>query len=138
MEKKKVMIVDDSSVMRLTIRNLLTKNDSLQVVFSASNGKEAMENLAATQPDLILLDIEMPEMDGVEFLKAVRKQTGAKIVILSSLVASDSPKVLQAKLLGANAVIDKPSGAVSADLEEKRGNIFWKTISEQLGIPAAM
>jgi two-component system, chemotaxis family, protein-glutamate methylesterase/glutaminase len=134
MDKKKVMIVEDSSAMRLIIRNLINTNPNLIVVKTAANGKEALELLPAAQPDLILLDLEMPEMGGLEFLRLARLKTRAKIVILSSVAIAGSPVTAQARSLGADGVISKPSGAVSFDLQEKRGAEFWALLHQLLGI----
>ena len=134
MEKKKVMIVEDSNAMRLIIRNMINTNPNLMVVKTACNGKEALEVLAAAQPDLILLDLEMPEMGGLEFLRFARLKTRAKIVVLSSIAIAGSAVATQARSLGADGVISKPSGAVSYDLEEKRGSEFWTVIHQLLGI----
>jgi len=134
MEKKKVMIVEDSNVMRLVIRNMINTNPNLMVVKTAANGKEALELLPSAQPDLILLDLEMPEMGGLEFLRQARLKTRAKIVVLSSIAIAGSPVAAQARSLGADGVISKPSGSVSYDLEEKRGSEFWQVIHQLLGI----
>ncbi len=134
MEKKKVMIVDDSATMRLIIRNLISTNPNLTVIKTAGNGKEALDLLPAAQPDLILLDLEMPEMGGLEFLRQARLKTRAKIMVLSSIAVAGSPTVTQARALGADGVMAKPSGAVSYDLETKRGAEFWGLIHQLLGI----
>jgi two-component system chemotaxis response regulator CheB len=134
MEKKKVMIVEDSNAMRLIIRNMINTNPNLMVVKTASNGKEALELMPSAQPDLILLDLEMPEMGGLEFLRLARLKTRAKIVVLSSIAIVGSAAATQARSLGADGVISKPSGAVSYDLEEKRGSEFWQVIHQLLGI----
>ena len=134
MEKKKVMIVEDSNAMRLIIRNMINTNPNLMVVKTASNGREALELLPNTSPDLILLDLEMPEMGGMEFLRLARLKTRAKIVVLSSIAIAGSAVASQARSLGADGVISKPSGAVSYDLEEKRGSEFWTVIHQLLGI----
>jgi two-component system, chemotaxis family, protein-glutamate methylesterase/glutaminase len=134
MDKKKVMIVEDSNVMRLVIRNLINTNPNLTVVKTTSNGKEALEALPNNPVDLILLDLEMPEMSGLEFLRQARLKTRAKIVVLSSIAIEGSSAASQARSLGADAVISKPSGAVSYDLEEKRGAEFWQVIHKLLGI----
>jgi len=134
MEKKKIMIVDDSSTMRLILRNMLFKDPNLVVVKAATNGKEALEALSQTPVDLILLDLEMPEMGGLEFLRHARLRTRAKIVVLSSTTFEDSQVTVEARNLGADAVLSKPSGSVSYDLEEKRGDEFWKVIYLMLGL----
>ena len=133
-EKKKIMIVEDSNAMRLIIRNMINTNPNLMVIKTASNGKEALELLPTTSPDLILLDLEMPEMGGMEFLRLARLKTRAKIVVLSSIAIAGSAVAAQARGLGADGVISKPSGAVSYDLEEKRGSEFWTVIHQLLGI----
>jgi len=133
-EKKKVMIVDDSNAMRLVIRNMINSNPNLMVVRSAANGKEALDALTDVKPDLILLDLEMPEMGGLDFLRVARLKTRAKIVVLSSIAIAGSAAVIQARGLGADAIISKPSGSVSYDLVEKRGSEFWQAIHQLLGI----
>lgn len=137
MEKKKVMIVDDSNAMRLVIRNMINTNPNLMVVKTASNGKEALEFLPTVQPDLILLDLEMPEMGGLDFLRFARLKTRAKIVVLSSIALNGSATVERARSLGADGIIAKPSGSVSYDLEEKSGSEFWRMIHQLLGIEVA-
>ncbi len=87
---KKIMLVDDSSMMRLIIRNLLISDPNFTVTSSVDNGKRAIEDLTLSDPDLILLDLEMPEMDGIEFLRTARTRTRAKIVVLSSTVPAGS------------------------------------------------
>ena len=134
MEKKKIMIVDDSSTMRLIIRNFINSDPNFTVIQTAVNGKDALEKLAVASPDLILLDIEMPEMDGLEFLRHARLKTRAKLVVLSSISDINSPARLQARALGADGVVGKPSGAISYDLEEKCGIEMWQVIYKLLGM----
>lgn len=134
MNRKRVMIVDDAAMMRLVVRNMLSKDPYLHVVGFAANGREALDRLAKVQPDLILLDIEMPEMDGLEFLRHARLKSEARVVVLTSVAPIGSPKAMQAYALGADAVIAKPSGAVSYDLEEKCGCELVQTIYRLLEI----
>jgi chemotaxis response regulator CheB len=75
----------------------------------------------------------MPEMDGLEFLRQARPKTKAKIVILSSVALEGSPYAAKARLLGADAIITKPSGAVSLDLAAVRGAEMERTIKKILG-----
>ncbi len=134
MTKHKIMVVDDAVMMRITIRNMLSKDSNLQIIGHASNGKEALSQLSKLRPDLILLDIEMPEMDGLEFLRHAQMRSKAKVLVLSSVTAAGSEKATRARKLGADAVISKPSGAISFDLEQERGTEIMKTIHNLLGI----
>jgi two-component system, chemotaxis family, protein-glutamate methylesterase/glutaminase len=137
MDKKKIMIVDDSSAMRLVIRNLINSDPNFSIVQTAANGKEALEKLAAANPDLILLDLEMPEMGGLEFLRHARLKTRAKLVVLSSVAEAGSANAMKARTLGADAVVMKPSGAISYDLREKSGHELFQVLYKLLGLSFA-
>ncbi len=69
----KVLTVDDSVFMRTVIRDMLTKDPSIEVVGTASNGIDALEKIQSLKPDVITLDIEMPKMNGLEVLRELRK-----------------------------------------------------------------
>lgn len=129
----KVMIVDDSVMLRKVIHGLVHKWIDFEVVALAENGKKALNELAS-YPDLslILLDIEMPEMNGLEFLQHARPLTTAKIVVLSSFVQTRSPNALKALQLGADAIVPKPFGAPSLDLVAKRNAELEQTIKNIL------
>jgi two-component system, chemotaxis family, protein-glutamate methylesterase/glutaminase len=125
----KVMIVDDAAMMRLVISNFIAPLPEFEVTAAAANGKVALDMLKK-HPDveLILLDIEMPEMDGLEFLRHAKLKTRAKIVVLSSVAVAGSPHAAKARELGADAIVTKPSGAVSMDLADKRGSQLVQTM----------
>ncbi|HEX6591505.1 MAG TPA: response regulator, partial [Moraxellaceae bacterium] len=67
--QRRVLIVDDSFLMRRVIRNIIERDEGLVVAGEAADGMEALEMVAALAPEVILLDIEMPRMDGIEFLR---------------------------------------------------------------------
>ena len=134
MTQKRIMLVDDSSMMRLIIRNLLLTDHNFTITGSVENGKKALEQLPTTTPDLILLDLEMPEMDGFEFLRVARAKTKAKIIVLSSVATAGSAKATRAISLGADAIISKPSGTVSFDLKEARGTELFQVMYRELGM----
>ena len=125
----KVMVVDDAAMMRLYISSFLRSLPDFDMAVQANNGKEALEKLADHPDlDLILLDIEMPVMDGLEFLRHAKLKTRAKICMLSSVTVSGSPIAAKARELGADGVVSKPSGTVSHDLEEKTGDELARTM----------
>lgn len=126
----KVMIVDDSAMMRVVIANFVASLPDYKVVASAENGKVALDQLAKF-PDLnlILLDIEMPGMNGLEFLRHAKMRTRAKVIILSSVAGAGSRQASEARSLGADAIVTKPSGAVSMDLADKRGAELARVMS---------
>ncbi len=127
----KVMLVDDAAMMRMVVSKFISPLPEFQIVATAANGKLALEQLSK-HPDLklILLDIEMPEMDGPEFLRHAKLKTRAKIVILSSVAVAGSPHAAKARELGADAIVTKPSGAISMDLAEKRGSQLVQTMQK--------
>ncbi|MGI9211309.1 MAG: response regulator [Methylococcaceae bacterium] len=131
---KKILVVDDSFVMRALIKSLVDADLRLEVVGEASNGKEALTMTQQLNPDVILLDIEMPEMDGIEFMKRAKLLTPAKIIIISSVVDGGSEPLEQVRQLGAFAVIEKPSGSMSLDLEQKRGHEIVKALRSATGL----
>jgi len=102
------MIVDDAMLARLVVRNVLVRDPRLRVVASAKDGQEAVDLLPSAKPDLIILDLEMPALDGLSFLRRVRLKTPAKILVLSS--AGD--KLDQARALNADAAMMKPRGNI--------------------------
>jgi len=116
----RVLIVDDSFLMRRVIRNILEKDPDFEVVDEAANGLEALECATRDQPHVILLDIEMPKMDGLEFLRHAAPLTNARVVVISSVAQLGSPQAMEALSLGATDIVPKPSGVLSMDLEEKK------------------
>jgi two-component system chemotaxis response regulator CheB len=124
----KVLVVDDSVMMQMLVTEIVSSDPNLEVVGTADNGKECLACVRELAPDVILLDIEMPIMDGIETLKRLKLVSKARVVVLSSVAQAGSPKAIEAKALGAADVIAKPSGAVSLDLETKRGHLITSTI----------
>ena len=128
--KLSFLVVDDSSLVRQSVKNILAIDERFVILGEASNGQEALLFLNEQDPDFIILDIEMPVMDGLTFLRHARLRSRAKIIVLSSVATLGSNKSKKARLLGAHAVISKPSGAVSFDLEAKRGSVLINTIAD--------
>jgi two-component system chemotaxis response regulator CheB len=113
----RVLITDDSALMRNLIGRMVEATPGLVVADKAMNGRFALQKIPRVEPDVIVLDLEMPEMNGIEFLKE-RKKMGISIpvVILSSIAARGAEITMEALGLGASDFIQKPSGSVSEDL----------------------
>ena len=127
---RSVLIVDDSFLMRTVIRNIVSSDPNITILGEAVDGAEALDKVVELEPDVVLLDIEMPHMDGIEYLKRARLVSNAKVVVISSVTQLGSPLALQAYRLGANTVIPKPSGVLSMDLEQKRGADILQAIRD--------
>ena len=103
---KKVLIVDDAAFMRVSIKNMLTKN-GYEVIGEAENGKVAIQKYQELSPDVITMDITMPEMDGLASLKSILAINPAASVVMISAMGQES-MVREAVLSGAKGFIVKP------------------------------
>lgn len=102
----KVLIVDDAAFMRMTIKMLLERN-GFEVAGEAENGEIAIEKYVECKPDIVTMDITMPEMGGVESLKAIRKHDpNAKIIMISAM--GQENMVMESIMCGAKSFIVKP------------------------------
>lgn len=103
---KKVLIVDDAAFMRMMLKDILTKN-GYEVVGEAENGAKAVEKYKEVTPDLVTMDITMPEMDGISALKNIRSiDSNAKVVMCSAM--GQQAMVIEAIQAGARDFIVKP------------------------------
>ncbi len=110
MKKIKVMIVDDSLLIRQILVKELSKYDDIEVVGSASNPIEAKPLILKYKPDVLTLDVEMPKMDGLTFLSVLQKFYPVPVVMLSSLTEEGSRLAIEALERGATEVMQKPGG----------------------------
>ncbi len=124
MKQIKVLIVDDSAIVRKVFSEELSRYPDIQVVGTAPDPFAARDKIVFLQPDVITLDIEMPRMDGLTFLKKLMKFHPMPVIIVSSLTPKGGKLTLEAMDLGAVDVIAKPGSAysvgdMSAQLAEK-------------------
>ncbi|MEC7760582.1 MAG: chemotaxis response regulator protein-glutamate methylesterase [Pseudomonadota bacterium] len=105
---RRVLIVDDSATMRRLIRTGLEVDRRLQIVGEASTAREARDLVKSLMPDIMTLDIEMPGMDGLEFLDRLMKARPMPVVMVSSLTAKGSEAAIRALSLGALDCVEKP------------------------------
>ncbi len=116
--KKRVLIVDDSAVVRQTIGEIISAHPQLEVMATANDPFQAAERLKREVPDVIVLDVEMPRMDGITFLRRLMAQRPIPVVICSTLVGEGSKTFLAALEAGAVDVIQKPNLSTRQFLEE--------------------
>jgi two-component system chemotaxis response regulator CheB len=106
----RVLIVDDSVIIRRTVSKVLEEDPELVVAGTAADGRIALNSLASLKPDIIVLDVEMPIMNGFETLKALRKTHPLMpVVMFSALTERGAAATLDALMLGANDYVPKPS-----------------------------
>lgn len=120
MKKVNVLIVDDSAVVRHTMKEVLSSDPGIEVMDVASDPYSAAQKIRNGVPDVITLDIEMPHMDGITFLKKIMAQRPIPVVICSSLAGRGSETALKALEYGAVDIIEKPRVAAKRFLEESR------------------
>jgi two-component system, chemotaxis family, protein-glutamate methylesterase/glutaminase len=118
-----VMIVDDSAVVRQTLSQILEADRSITVIATAADPIIAAKKLETRIPDVMILDIEMPRMDGLTFLKKIMSQHPIPIVICSSKTEEGSQNALQALEYGAVEIIQKPKVGTKQFLEESKVRI---------------
>jgi two-component system, chemotaxis family, protein-glutamate methylesterase/glutaminase len=109
-EKKRVLIVDDAVVVRKALTDGLSRDPDLEVVGTASNGRLALAKIQTLRPDIILLDIEMPELNGLETIPGIRKLLPrVPIIMFSTLTERGAEATIEALSLGATDYVTKPS-----------------------------
>lgn len=103
---KTVLVVDDAAFMRVSIKNMISKH-GFEVVGEAENGIQAVEKYKELNPDIVTLDITMPEMTGLEALKEIMKINSSAIVVMCSALGQES-MVREAVVAGAKGFVVKP------------------------------
>ncbi len=120
---KRVLVVDDAAFMRMTIKAILNNKNGFEVVGEAENGKIAVEKYIELKPDIVTMDITMPEMSGLDALKSIIKiDPDAKVIMMSAM--GQEVMVREAIMYGAKSFIVKPF----------KGEQVIKTLSKVLSI----
>ncbi|MGH7169218.1 MAG: response regulator, partial [Gemmataceae bacterium] len=116
MEKIRVLVVDDAAVVRRLVASALNRDAALEVVGAAADGRMALDRLAELRPDVILLDLEMPVMDGLETLVALRKShPRLPVIMFSRFTQRGVEATVHALTLGADDYVPKPGDGLDVD-----------------------
>ncbi|MHB1654955.1 MAG: protein-glutamate methylesterase/protein-glutamine glutaminase [Burkholderiales bacterium] len=123
MKKIRVLLVDDSAVVRQVLQAILDQEPDIEVIGAASDPIFALEKLTREWPDVIVLDVEMPRMDGITFLKKIMAEHPTPVVICSSLTGKGAETTFQALSAGAVEIITKPQIGLKRFLQESSGEL---------------
>jgi len=122
--KIKVMLVDDSAVVRQVLAALLSKDSGIEVIASAPDPIFAMDKMNQQWPDVVVLDVEMPRMDGITFLKKIMSVRPTPVIICSTLTEKGAATTMQAMAAGAIGVVTKPKMGLKDFLAQDEGDII--------------
>jgi two-component system chemotaxis response regulator CheB len=126
--KKNILVVDDSALMRRVICDIINSDGAFQVTDICRDGLEAYEKLKTTKYDGVILDVNMPKMDGIQLLeKLQREKIKATVIMASTITVKDADVTIRAMELGAIDFVTKPTNIVEA-----KGEMFKKTLLETL------
>ena len=122
----RVLVVDDSAFMRRIISEAITAEPDMEVAGQAINGLDALLKVEQTQPDVVTLDVEMPEMDGLAALRHLMARYPRPVIMLSSLTQAGAVTTIRALTIGAVDFVAKPSGSISLDFHRVREDLIQK------------
>lgn len=126
MRKIKVFIVEDSILMQKIITDILSSDPNIEVIGTAKYGKDALERIPDVKPDIVTLDINLPDMDGLNVLRGLMNRSPVKVIMVSAYTQKGAETTMRALELGALDFIPKPSGEVSLDLYNFKDEIISK------------
>jgi len=126
MSRIRVLVVDDSVFMRKLIVDRLSSDPEIEVVGTAASGREALKRIDELNPDVVTLDIVMPDMDGLTALKFIMQNKPVPVIMLSSLTSEGAEATMKALELGAVDFVAKPSAHISLDVAGSSHDIVSK------------
>jgi two-component system, chemotaxis family, protein-glutamate methylesterase/glutaminase len=134
MKRARVLVVDDSAFARTMIARLLTASAQIEVIGTAHDGRDALEQIAARDPDIITLDITMPELDGLGVLRALAGRARPRVIVVSAS-SIETELGAEALALGAIALVAKPTALASERLAGIRDELLACVIAATQPLP---
>jgi two-component system chemotaxis response regulator CheB len=122
----KVLVVDDSAVMRKLISDILEGDPQIEVMGTAGNGADAIKMVRTLHPDVVTMDIEMPKMDGLTALQHIMKEHPLPVIMVSAMDKRQADITMKALDIGAVDFISKTSGTLSLDIEKRQMMLISK------------
>lgn len=123
---RRVLVIDDSAFIRQYLKQIINQTEDLEVVATATDPLKAIDILKKTEVDVITLDVEMPNMDGLDFLRYLMKYRPLPVVMISSWTQANSDLAVQALSLGAVDVVAKPTLGLLSGMEKIKDEIIGK------------
>lgn len=133
-DRIKVLIIDDSAFARKVIREVLERDPEIEVVGYARDGLDGLEKIADLKPDVITLDLIMPDLDGIGVMKILPKENAPKVIIVS-VSGSDSELAITALEMGAVDIVTKPTASPTDKLYELSKELVEKVKAAAVAIP---
>jgi Chemotaxis response regulator containing a CheY-like receiver domain and a methylesterase domain len=127
MSKIRVVLIEDSIVALEILKRLINSSNEVEVVGTATDGVQGLEVIAKTQPDVICTDLQMPNMDGLEFTKAVMERFPRPVLVVSNAVQpTDVDNIFNLMQAGALDFFPKPTTGTATDYEKLRDTLITK------------
>ncbi|MFA7386377.1 MAG: chemotaxis response regulator protein-glutamate methylesterase [Thiohalobacteraceae bacterium] len=124
MRPTRVLLVDDSAVVRQVLQRVLGRDPEISIIAAVADPLFAMQRMRIAWPDVIVLDVEMPRMDGITFLKKIMAERPTPVVICSTLTEKGAETTMQALAAGAVSIVTKPKLGLKSFLEDAAGDIL--------------
>ena len=128
-KKIRVLVVDDSALMRQFISDILNSDPRIEVAGTARDGRDALKQIQLVRPDLVTMDVEMPNMSGLQALEEIMKTNPLPVIMVSSVTQEGADTTMKALALGCVDFIGKPSGSISLNIRDIGQELIDKVIT---------